>query len=103
MFRRKGRRIMLATLQSCHLVSRLLSLLLPVLLALGSGWSLRTALRAQSTPPCPPRTILFVAATRTLPQEDQPLVNYLTGLGHQIVIRTAHSVQASDAQGKDLV
>jgi hypothetical protein len=100
---RKGNEIMCDTTKARSLLSGLI--LLASLLMLSAGWFRLPPVRAQAVPPpvCPPRTILFVAATQPLPPEDQPLADYLSVLGHQLVIRTARNVQASDAVGKELV
>jgi hypothetical protein len=52
---------------------------------------------------CSAKKILFVGSTTPLEARDEPLRIYLFALGNEVTVRSAASVQAADANGKDLV
>lgn len=59
-----------------------------------------TPLHSQS---CSAKKILFVGSSAPLEARDEPLRRYLFALGHTVTVRTAAAVQATDANGQDLV
>jgi uncharacterized repeat protein (TIGR01451 family) len=59
-----------------------------------------TPLHSQS---CSAKKILFVGSSVPLEARDEPLRRYLFALGHTVTVRTAAAVQATDANGQDLV
>ncbi|MCA9921925.1 MAG: hypothetical protein KC421_06130 [Anaerolineales bacterium] len=52
---------------------------------------------------CNGKIILFVGRSDPLLAVDQTLADYLTGLGHTVVVRSERDATAADAVGKDLI
>lgn len=72
-----------------------------ILCTLLLGFALQpTPLHSQS---CPAKKILFVGSSVPLEARDEPLRIYLFALGHEVTVRSAAAVQATDANGQDLV